>query len=310
MNSDRITLLATAIVFATGAFWGFYWLAVRALAERGLTGAWGTVAITAAAVVLLSPVAVLRWRTITQANPLAIASVALGGAAFALYSVGFVYGRVAIIILLYFLTPVWSTLIGRYVMGWHTPRMRVLAIALGLLGLVVMLSAKGDLPVPRSAGEWMGLSAGVLWSVATTGIRAKSDLGSLEAAFIFAFGALIAALLLAPSLEPLPAKAALGSLGPMLAIAFATGGAWWVLSISSLMWATVRLEPARVGILLMAEVLVGAASAAMLAGEQLHGLEIAGGALVLLAGVLELWPVRRGSLASAGPSSETTSHRI
>ena len=59
------------------------------------------------------------------------------------------------------------------------------------------------------------------------------------------------------------------------------------------MWATVRLEPARVGILLMTEVLVGALSAALLADEHLRGMELVGGALVLLAGVLEVWPVRR-----------------
>lgn len=304
MKSDRITLIATAIVFATGAFWGLYWLPVRALEELGLAGAWGTVAITAAAVVLLSPVALMRWRTISRAKPLALASVALGGAAFALYSIGFVYGRVAIIILLYFLTPVWSTLIGRYAMGWHTHRMRVLAIVIGLLGLVVMLSANGNAPMPRSAGEWMALFAGLLWSVATTGIRAKPDLGSFEAAFIFAFGATVTAFLLAPLLESWPAGISSGSLGDVLGVAFATGCAWWALSISGLMWATVRLEPARVGILLMAEVLVGAASAAMLADEHLRSLEIAGGALVVLAGVLEVWPVRKASKKDASRESD------
>lgn len=293
MNGDRVTLLASAIVFGTGAFWGLYWLPVRSLAEQGLTGAWGTLAITAAAVVLLSPVAILRWRTIATANPLALASVALGGAAFALYSIGFVYGRVAIVILLYFLTPVWSTLIGRYVMGWHTPPMRVLAIVIGLLGLVVMLSAKGGVPVPRSAGEWMALLAGFLWSAATTGIRAKSNLRPIEAALVFAFGATIAALLLAPVLETWPGQPPAAALGPVVAVAFATGGVWWALSISGLMWATVRLEPARVGLLLMTEVLVGAASAALLADEHLRRLEIAGGFLVLLAGALEVWPRRR-----------------
>ena len=74
--------------------------------------------------------------------------------------------------------------------------------------------------------------------------------------------------------------------------AAATGGIWWALSIASLMWATVRLEPARVGILLMVEVLVGAVTAALIAGEHLAPLEIAGGALVLLSGLLEVWPVR------------------
>ena len=80
---------------------------------------------------------------------------------------------------------------------------------------------------------------------------------------------------------------------PLAALAFAAGGFWWVLSIASLMWATVRLEPARVGILLMTEVLVGAASAALLAGETLAFWELVGGTFVLVAGLLEVWPVRQ-----------------
>lgn len=293
MNDDRTTLLATAIVLGTGVLWGFYWLPVRALSEMGLTGAWGTLAITLAAAAMLAPVALLRWRQLARSSPVALVSFALGGAAFALYSVGFVYGRVAIIILLYFLTPVWSTLIGRYVMGWHTPRLRLVAIAIGLTGLAVMLSAKGELPLPRGTGEWMSLIAGILWAVATTGIRAKADLGPVEAAFVFASGAAVTVAALAPFLEVWPAGLSAERLMNASALALATGGIWWGLSVASLMWATARLEPARVGILLMTEVLVGAASAALLAGEHLDRLELIGGLLVVCAGVLEVWPVRR-----------------
>ncbi|MHA7826076.1 MAG: DMT family transporter [Roseovarius sp.] len=293
MNDRHVIRLATAIVFATGAFWGFYWLAVRALSDMGLGGAWGTVAVTGSAAILLLPFALRRWRVIRHAGSVALVSIAIGGAAFALYSVAFVYGRVAIVILLYFLTPVWSTLIGRYVMGWHTPPMRLLAIGVGLAGLAMMLSADGMVPVPRSIGEWMALLAGLLWSVGTTGIRAKSVLGPVEAAFVFALGATVASCLLAPFLAPLPDSDSMGDGWRLLALAFGAGGLWWVLSIGGLMWATVRLEPARVGILLMGEVLVGALSAALLADEHLHGMELMGGALVLLAGVLEVWPMGR-----------------
>lgn len=293
MQNDRTTLLATAIVFGTGALWGLYWLPVRSLTAMGLPGAWGTVAITVTAVVILSPLAITRRRKLVQSNLVAIASIALGGAAFALYSVGLVYGRVAIIILLYFLTPVWSTLIARYFMGWQTPPLRILAIAVGLAGLAMMLSADGELPVPRGTGEWMALIAGVLWSFATTGIRVRSDLQPFEAAFIFALGATVATLILAPVLEPWPNGFHPENIAGTIGLAFATGGLWWGLSIASLMWATVRLEPVRVGVLLMTEVLVGAASAAMLANEHLDRLEIIGGALVLSAGVLEVWPSRR-----------------
>ena len=288
MTERQITRIATAIVVFTGTLWGFYWLPVRGLETSGLPGPWGTVAITLAAVLVLAPLALRQREALRQADPVALGAILLGGAAFALYSVGFVYGRVALIILLYFLTPVWSTLIGRFVMGWHTPRLRVVAILVGLLGLGVMLSAEGDLPLPRGLGEWMALIAGLMWSFATTGMRSRAELPPLVAAFVFAIGAALVALGTALWLEPwrgLP-----GDWAPTLGLAFVTGALWWGASIASLMWAAVRLEPARVGILLMSEVIVGAGSAALLAGEHLHPLEIAGGALVILAGALEVWP--------------------
>ena len=223
---------------------------------------------------------------------MAIVSVALGGAAFMFYSVGFAYGRVAIVILLFFLTPVWSTMIGRYVMGWKTPRLRMAAIAVGLIGLAVMLGADGQVPIPEGPGEWLALISGILWSVATTGMRARRPLGPAEAAFVFAAGACLAALVLAPLLAPWPSSVASAHVGRILGWAIAAGGIWWALSMGSLMWATPRLEPARVGILLMTEVVVGAGSAAVLANEQIARLEILGGTLVLLAGILEVWPVK------------------
>jgi drug/metabolite transporter (DMT)-like permease len=207
------------------------------------------------------------------------------------YSVGFAYGRVAIVILLFYLTPVWSTLIARYVLGWRTPRLRMAAMAVGIAGLGVMLGADGRAPVPREAGEWLGLLSGMCWALATTGIRTRSRLEPAGAAFVFALGACLGTLALAPFLGSPPDWTALDTLAPVLGWAVFAGGLWWALSVASLMWATPRLDPARVGILLMAEVLVGTASAALLAGEHVSGPEMAGGALVLLAGVLELWPV-------------------
>lgn len=293
MSNNRITFLATCIVVFTGALWGFYWLPVRKLAEIALPGAWGTLAISAAATILLLPLAGRRYRRLVSTDPMALASIALGGAAFMLYSVGFAYGRVAIIILLFFLTPVWSTLIGRYVMGWKTPRLRIAAIVFGIAGLAVMLGADGDTPLPKGSGEWLALISGILWSIATTGIRARSDLEPAESAFVFAAGAFLGALVLAPFLEPLPSRDVLENVGRISGWAFAAGGIWWALSVASLMWATPRLEPARVGILLMTEVIVGTMSAAILANESITRIEIIGGTLVLLAGVLEVWPIRK-----------------
>ena len=293
MNADRTTFLASLTVVVTGVLWGLYWLPVRRLADLALPGAWGSLAIVAAATLLLAPFAIRGRRQLKAAGIPAVASVAFGGLAFVLYSIALVYGRVAIVILLFFLTPVWSTLIGRYVMGWPTPALRIAAIVVGLLGLVVMLGAGGEIPMPRGTGEWLALVSGLLWSAATTGIRSKSRLEPGPASFVFAAGALAGALVVAPVLEPWPGLANTQGFWPALLWAIAAGGIWWGASMAGLMWATPRLEPARVGILMMSEVLIGAVSAALLAGERLGPWEMAGGALVLCAAVLEVWPVGR-----------------
>ncbi|MER0236721.1 DMT family transporter [Fulvimarina sp. MAC8] len=293
-------MIATLIVVGSGALWGFYWYPVRRLDAFGMSGAWGSLAIVSSAAMLLLPVAVRRRHCLMRAGLPAVASIAIGGAAFAFYSVGFVYGRVAIIILLFFLTPVWSTLIGRFVMGWPITGLRIAAIATGLAGLGIMLGAEGEVPIPRGTGEWLALVSGILWSIATTGMRANAPLGPAESAFVFALGATIGATLLAPALEPFPSDINGDEVVMAIGWAVFAGVLWWALSMAALIWAASRLEPARVGILLMAEVLVGALSAAWIAGEALGTLELAGGALVLIAGILEVWPRKEELQPSSG----------
>jgi drug/metabolite transporter (DMT)-like permease len=72
-----------------------------------------------------------------------------------------------------------------------------------------------------------------------------------------------------------------------------TGAFWWAFLVAGLMWAAPKLDPTRVGILHMIEVPVAAASAALIVSEHLSPLEVLGGGLVVVAGLLEVWPVRR-----------------
>ena len=283
--------LASAIVLITGIFWGIYWLPVRAIADMGLDGAWGTGAITLAAAIFLLPVVLARAHSLRRANLIGMASIALGGAAFALYSIGFLYGKVALVVLLWFFSPVWSVLIAKYLLRWHVPKLRLVAIAVGLAGLFIMLGGDGGIPVPGNLGEWMAFIGGFIWALATAGMRLKSDVPPLPAAFLFALGATITSFLFAPFLEPLPVIA-LSDLPLLSAQVLLTGGLWWGASIAALMWATLRLDPARVGILLMTEVIFGAVSAAILAGESLSTSEMIGGTLVILCGLLEVWPTK------------------
>ena len=294
----RTPFLASAVVLLTGIVWGVYWVPVRAVAELGLDGAWGTGAITLAAALVLLPFVLADRTALRGRDGLGIASILLGGAAFALYSIGFLYGKVALVVLLWFFSPVWSVLIARYLLGLAVPRLRLLAIVVGLTGLFIMLGGDGSIPVPGSLGEWMAFIGGLVWAFATAGMRLRSDVSPLPAAFLFALGAALTSGLAAPLLAPFPTLAA-EDLSTIAVYVLLTSSFWWVLSIAALMWATLRLDPARVGILLMTEVVFGAITAAIFAGERLSVSEMIGGALVILCGVLEVWPTRSGADRSA-----------
>ncbi len=292
MSDNRAKSLATLIVIGVGILYGIYWFPVRQIEQMGLAGAWGTFAVTMAGALLLLPRVLRRPDDFSGIDPLAIGAVALGGAAFALYSIGFVYGNVAMIILLWFLTPVWSTLIARFVLGWPSTKLRLWAIFTGLAGLAIILGADGQVPLPEGVGEWMALIAGMIWAVATTGIRTRPEIAPIPAGFFFTLGAALTSLAIAPFLTPWVELSRAEYSAALIPIVIGTGGLWWGAAMAALMWAAARLDPARVGILLMAEVLIGTATAAIWAGEAIGMAELIGGALVLTAGVLEVWPAR------------------
>lgn len=291
------TFIASAVVMTTEIFWGVYWVPVRAISELGLDGAWGTAVITLAAALFLLPYVLANLTSLRGKDLFGIISIAFGGAAFALYSIGFLYGKAALVVLLWFFSPVWSVLIAKYLLLLQVPLLRLFAIAVGLTGLFVMLGSDGGIPVPSNLGEWMAFIGGLIWAFATAGMRLKSDFTPLPLAFLFAVGATLTSIALAPFLEPLPTIDP-GNLSTIVVQVLLTGGLWWVLSIAGLMWAAVRLDPARVGILLMTEVVFGALTAAIFADESLSASEMIGGALVILCGLLEVWP-----------TNEATGHR-
>jgi len=178
-------------------------------------------------------------------------------------------------------------LIAKFVLRWQVPTLRLIAIGVGLAELVIMLGGKGVVPVPRSLGEWMAFIGGLIWAGATAGMRLKSHVPPLPAAFIFVSGATLTSFAFAQFLEPLPTIEAADAVWIGITV-LGTGGLWWGLSIAALMWATLRLDPARVGILLMPEVIFGALTAAIFAGETLSASEMIGGGLVVLCGLLEV----------------------
>ena len=288
------TMLPPFLVVSVGALWGLYWAPLRQLEALIGAGPWVTFAAVATGCLCLAPFGWKGRHRLAVSNNRALLSIALGGASFVLYSNGLLYGRVAVVILLFYLTPIWSTLIVRFWLRWPVSRWRYCAIVAGLAGIGLVLRSDHSLmPLPQSLGDWLGLSSGILWSVASTGIHVHARTKAAETNFIFCAGGTAMALFLALLLGHAPQQQGLDLALPALGWTLLLGGGWWAASLSGFMWATRQMEPARIGILLMSEVLVGAGTSVLFAGEPFDGFMALGGLLVIAAGLLETAPRRR-----------------
>lgn len=287
-NSDLLPSLAIVV---TGLLWGSYWIPLRELDAVGLAGPWATLAPVAAGAALLAPVAVARWRRLVAGGWPLIGMGLLCGASFSLYSNALLMTEIITVILLFYLTPVWATLLARVFLGQPITAIRILTILLGIGGMAIVLGVDDRIPLPRGLGDWLGLISGIAWALASVIIRKRGHIAAIDNTIAFLAGSTLAAVAL-----PLVAMPAAVAAFDPLALPLAKTALWLALTtlvwavptMVLMMWGAQRLDPGRVGILLMSEVLVGAASAAVLTDEPFGARQLIGGGLIVAAALIDV----------------------
>lgn len=288
-SGRRSTFYASALVFVSASFWGLFWLPLREIDRHGLSGPWVILAINLAPLLFFAPITVKRWPLVQRRLKEVSIIGALIGAGLVFYSLGLIYTSIMRATLLYYLTPVWSTLFGILILSEKVSWRRWAAIALGFLGLALILSTKSSLAGGLNVGDLMGLLSGVFWGAGVAYTRLHSDVAALDtAASIYFYSFLIGLLLLWPLLGTdvqIPPLSAWVAAAP-ITLAFSL--LIFMPTLLAVMWCAQRLSPGRVGILMMSEVLVAGISAPLLAGEVLSFQEFAGAVLIVSAGLLEV----------------------
>ena len=296
-------LPSLGIAFSSG-LWGLFWIPVRAVKDAGISAAWTGPSMFACVVVALLPVAIYRWRKFLASDAGFWSACGLAGITFTLYTISFNLTDVVRAMLLFYVSPVWSTLLGLVFLGERLTLNRVLAIALGIGGLAVVLGAGDGFPWPRQMGDWFALGSGLCWSIASVRFFQGGATLLIEKTFAFAVCALLASVVLA--MLPLgidatvPGFTLLGSVwGWLVVVAVIVPPALYFV-----VWPTTVLSPARVGILFMFEAIVGVGSAAILTEEPFGMRETLGTLLILSAGIAEMIrPQSVGAEGSLEPSS-------
>ncbi len=282
-------LLPCVAVGASAAIWGAFWIPLRMLEDGGVSGPWTILFIYVTATVVMFPF-VLKYRgVIKEAGWNWVVTGLLGGGGFYLYANAFLNTEIVRVLLLFYLMPIWATILGCLFLGESITVVRLLAIALGLGGLFIMLGIDQGWPLPKNAGDWMALAAGMMWAYTCVRYRQATAVGAIEQTFGFVIGCVVCGLIFL--LIPTD--------GPGIITAFGTldNVVWLVLGITAaiaiatnlvIIWGARQLSPGLVGLFNMMELIAGAATAAWLSGEPFGWREIVGGILIVAAALVDI----------------------
>ncbi|MEP3945049.1 DMT family transporter [Ascidiaceihabitans sp.] len=286
---------ATLACLYAGAVWGLFWIPLRALEKAGLQGLWVTAVYFLVPTLCLLPVLIKRRKQIMLGGLSFQITALMSGAALTFYATSILYTDVIRAMMLFYMMPIWSVILARVFLGERIIPVRIAAMAMAFVGMLILFGLGLEFPLPRNVGDWLGLAAGGIWAVTMLRLRIYATHSAMDLTVGFFLWGLIlsggAALVLTPASVPtwtqtLPAVPMLLLFVVMLVIPG---------TIASL-WGPKFLNPGVVGLLFMTELVVGAVSAAIWAGEPFGLREFVG--VVLISGASLLEPIKRLVFAS------------
>jgi drug/metabolite transporter (DMT)-like permease len=275
---------APAGLLLAASLWGLLWLPMRYLAHRGIPG---EISVLVMYSLVILAFAVCRPRTFREwwAAPATLLPIGL----FAGWSnVGFILGVITAeimrVTLLFYLSPLWSVLLARLVLAERLTRRGYACLAMALAGLLLVLSRPGSgWPLPQSAGDWLGLSAGLSFAMGNVLARRARRQSIPARALTVAIGMVLvsAVTCLVRRHGVLPgsmAWATSGALFPLLALL-------GLLASLGIQFGLQYTPATRAAVILLFELVVAAISSTLLAGERLHWQECLGGLMIVTAGL-------------------------
>lgn len=288
---------AYAALIAGAVVWGLIWYPYRLLEAGGTGGVVATVLTYSVAFVAgLVPFILRRgWREVEASWWLVAIGLSAGGCNLG-YVLGTLEGEVMRVLLLFYLSPLWTVLFSRLLLDERLGRAGAGVIALSLAGAAVMLwRPELGAPWPAARAEWIGLAAGALFALSNVLIRKTHHLPiDAKCLAVFLGAMVLGVVLIAAGVAPASALPAVQGSG----LAMVLGVGLVLLAINLIVQFGLTHMPANQAIVIfLFELVVAAISSWLLAGEHMDTQEWIGGAMIIAASLFS------GHVAERSPAT-------
>ena len=159
--------LAIASLLFSASLWGLIWYPLRLLNEAGMSGIWSSLVMYIAAAALTIPMVFKGRQANWQGDKNILLALALAaGVTNVAFVVALIQGEVMRVMLLFYLSPLWTVLFGRWWLKERLSRRAIIFFCVAMLGSVVMLwNPEMGKPWPRGLSDWLALLAGIAFSI-------------------------------------------------------------------------------------------------------------------------------------------------
>ena len=262
--------------------WGVIWFPYRLLAESNISGVVASLYTYLIALVIGIFVFSRQWRGVFK-QPKTIGWLLLAAGWTNLsYVLAVIDGEVMRVILLFYLSPVWTLLLAHFWLKERAGLKEVMVIVVSLLGAFIMLSdasRPGQLPLPSSQSDWLAVSAGIGFALTNVITRKSAHLSLAAKSFAVWVGVVLLSLfgiLFFNQTLSLPSMINTRDWGLLLFIAL-------LLFSSTLLvqYGVTHITAASASVIFLFELVVAAIAAYFLAGEAMTINAWIGGVLIV-----------------------------
>ena len=286
------TVTPVLLLMWAATFWGTVWYPLRLLETAGLSGLWTTwVIFTVAAL----PGLWLAWphRRVLWDQPGLLLLIALAnGWLNTAFVLAVLDGNIVRVLLLFYLSPLWSTLLAWWWLGERPSRFGLATLAVAMIGALLMLwNPQLGFPWPQDQADWLAISAGIGFSFSNVAVRRLKHMPTpIKAAMTWWGVVVVAGIWLLLIQAPLPAISSSAWIG-----AIVLGGIGVFSASLALIYGVKKMPIHRSAVILLFELVAGAVSSQWLTNEIVTTTEWFGGALIVLAAYLSVQDASDGS---------------